>query len=253
MKRASTLLAVISVIAILAGCTSMPSASKHGPLLVGVTPDYPPVVFKESGSIVGIESDFAHLLAGHLGRPLKFVEVPWDGLIPALIRGDIDIIMSGMSVTDARKVRISFSEPYIQAGLGALIRRKESGKYNSPEVIMGSMARIGVQKDTTGDVFVQEHCPKARRIAYMLPSDAALDLLRQRIDVFISDTPALYWLASENEADLVVVEKPFETYDLAWGIRRNNQDLLIAVNQALAAWKQDGTFNRVVKRWVPSK
>lgn len=234
------------------GCsTTKGPGHARGPLLVGVTPDYPPVVFKEAGAIVGIESDLAHLLAGEIGRPVKFVELKWEEQIPALIRGDVDIIMSGMTVTDARKIRINFSQPYMRVGLGALVRQKDRDLYDTPEKITGSDARIGVEKNTTGDVFVQQRCPNARRTSYSQAADGATDLLRKRIDVFIHDTPSVYWLASENEADLMVVRTPFTEDTLAWGLRRNDQQLLTTVNAKLEEWTADGTLNRVIERWIP--
>jgi len=253
MKHFFSLMLCGIVVAGLAGCSTMDEgSSRRGPLLVGVSPDYPPVVFKEADSIVGVESDLAHLMAGELGRPVKFVQLSWNEQIPSLIRGDIDIIMSGMSITDARKIRINFSDPYMKVGLGALIRHKDKAAYDTPEKIMASDARIGVEKGTTGDVFVQQDCPHARRTSYLHPADAARDLLNNRIDIFIHDSPSVYWLASENEADLTVVPTPFRKDELAWGLRRNDQQLLISVNEKLADWKADGTLTRVIERWIPT-
>src|SRR5882757_559527 len=72
------------------------------PLRVGITPNLPPLAFKQNGKIVGIEADFAQQLGKELGREVKFVVLDWSDQIPDLLDGKIDIIMSGMTITKTR-------------------------------------------------------------------------------------------------------------------------------------------------------
>lgn len=222
-------------------------------LRVGVTPDYPPLVFEQGGLTVGLEVDFAHLLAGELGLPLQLVELEWGALIPALLEGKIDLIMSGMSITQARQVRIAFSEPYYETGQMALIRQADRAALGSMEQLTTAPLRIGVIRETTADIFVQRYCPNAKRIVYAQPKDAVWDLApqRKRIDAFLYDTPAIRWFASANEADLFPVETPLTREHLAWGLRRNDEHLLNDVNRCLQKWKQDGQAERLIHRWIP--
>ena len=69
---------------------------------VGVSPDYPPMVFKQNDRITGAEADLALRLGNALGSPVEFVEMGWDQLIASLMEGKIDIIMSGMTITEAK-------------------------------------------------------------------------------------------------------------------------------------------------------
>src|SRR5215471_14493718 len=78
------------------------SAADAAPLRVGVTPNFPPIIYKEGGQLAGAEVDFAQALGAELGRPIQFVELSWEDQIPALADGRIDIIMSSMSITRAR-------------------------------------------------------------------------------------------------------------------------------------------------------
>lgn len=221
-------------------------------LRVGIAPDYPPLIFKRGEAVVGLEADLAAKLAEGLGRSLSFVELPWEGLIPALLGGDIDIIMSGMSITKGRKLRIAFSEPYLNNGLLALMRRTDAGKdYDSPEGIMKSYARIGVMKGTTGDIFVQRNCPNATRVGLSGLKDAVSELRLRGIDLFIHDGYAVAWLVSENEADLTALWKLLEQDHLAWGMRRDDTELVGSVNGLLSQWKRDGVLSDVLRRWLP--
>ena len=100
MTIRNTALSVILVL--LAACSTNPqrggqTGAQPTPLRVGVTPNFPPMIFKLRKSLVGVEVDLAHALGRELGRPVEFVELPWDAQIPALLQGKTDIIMSAMT------------------------------------------------------------------------------------------------------------------------------------------------------------
>jgi polar amino acid transport system substrate-binding protein len=221
-------------------------------LRVGVTSDFAPIVTKEDGILRGLEIDFAVRLADELGHPLDFVELPWDRQIPALLGGEIDLIMSGMTVTDLRRVRIDFCNPYMKSGQMALVRRRDSSKFKTSDDVLRVFDRIGVKKGTTGAGFVQDHCPRAQIVQYLVPNDAALAVRNRRLDVFIYDAPAIWWLASQYESDLAVVPVLLTREDIAWGIKPGNTLFKQQVNAVLDEWKKDGTLQRLLDRWVPA-
>ena len=220
-------------------------------LRVGVTTTYPPIIFRQAGQISGVEADFARLLGTRLARPVYFTEVLWDQQIDALMAGRTDIIMSGMSVTEARAFRIAFTEPYLEAGLMAAVRTDDARQYGSREVLLQTSATVGVIEQTTGDVFMQQNFPNARRVVLSMASDGALALRRRTIDVFVHDGPAIAWLVSENEADLTGIWQPLNRENLAWGVRRDDPRLLAQINEILGTWKRDGTLTNVLVRWLP--
>ena len=259
MTRPPLRLAVLlAALTLWAGCTqeyyrpsSAPTEVPTNALRVGVTSTYPPIIFRQGGQIAGAEADLARLLGARLGRPVYFVEVPWDQQIESLMAGKTDIIMSGMSVTDARAVRIAFTEPYLEGGLMAAVRTEDARQYGSREALLQTSATVGVIERTTGDVFVQQSFPNARRVALSIASDGALALRRRTIDVFVHDGPSIAWLVSANEADLAGIWQPLNRESLAWGIRRDDPQLLAKVNEILRTWKQDGTLSDVLVRWLP--
>jgi ABC-type amino acid transport substrate-binding protein len=223
------------------------------PLLrVGITPNYPPVIFKLNNKITGMERDFAFLLGDALDRDVAFVELPFTELINALMQGKIDIVMSGMSVTQARQVRISFTDPYLKIGQVAMMRVQDSSKYNSLTSIRECNGAVGVVKGTTGEAYVRANFPKAGPIITVEGVREAAGLLNnRRIDLFVYDAPAIVWLVSENETTLKGFWEPLNDESLAWAVNRDDQALLTAVNTALAHWKNAGTVNQLVKKWLP--
>ena len=246
------------VVAVFFGCATAPQqegkTSEGGqPLRVGITPDFPPLVFIQGDRIAGIEAELAMMLGEELGRPVKFVEMKWDAQIPALLEGKTDIIMSSMTVTRERQVRIAFTEPFLKSGLVAAVRAEEVSIYPTSESIMKVIGMVGIVPNTTGESFVQKNFPYAQRSSLSYPRQAANELQQRRIAMFIGDAPTVIWLVSENESTIGGIWQPLNEEYLAWGIRKADQDLLARVNAALAQFRLDGRLERVLQKWLPKQ
>jgi len=235
-------------------CATAQAESPVDPLRVGVAPYYPPIIFKQDGNIAGVEVDLAHRLAKELGKQVKFVEIRRQELIPKLLARKTDIIMSGMSITQARAIRVNFSDQYLRSGLMPMMRFKDAAKYDSNESIKQGFLGIGVVAGTTSEVYARNNFPKAHRItAFPKAGDGAIALKDRTIDIFVHDAPSIMWLVSENETHLTSHWETFNTEDLAWGVRRDDQELLDQVNGILKNWKNDGTLNKMLLKWLPAK
>lgn len=234
------------------GCKTMPlsGSNKNPTLYVGITPDCPPLIFKKGSQILGLEADLAHALAKTLDRPLQFVEVPWDQQINSLLADKFDVIMSAMTITRERQIRIAFSEPYLQQGQTALVRRTDLDRFGTSAKICNANANFAVQRKTTGDIFVQQICRNAASVSNLDPADAAQAICCKMIDIYIHDTSIIAWLASENEADLTTVPIQSPTQAIAWGLKKTDGELLATLNKILEQWKADGTLDRISQRWL---
>ncbi len=249
-KSTANIMVLALILLAFSSCTTTQNTGP-APLRVGITPEFPPMIFLSGGWVAGVEVDMARFLGQKLGRPVQFIPVDWTDQITALLAGKTDIIMSSMTITRPRKVRINFTDPYFKSGLLAMMRSEDAPKYKSHDDVANSFATIGVVGGTTGDVFVQQNFPNSRKIALSKSGDAPSELKRRSIDIFVYDGPAIMWLVSQNEADFVAIKKPLNEEFLAWGVRRDDEALLATVNKILADWKRDGTLNRVLKRWLP--
>jgi len=231
---------------------SKPKEIPPAPLLVGVYPYYPPMIFKEKNQVRGVEADLGVRLGKALGRQADFFELSWERLIPALMEKKIDIIMSGMSITEARKARVNFTDPYLKTGQVALMRAEDASRFNSLASIRESLSTIGVVKGTTGEVFVRDNFPKAANIiSFQKASEASTSLINRRIDLFVHDAPSVAWLVSENEGVLKGYWEPFTEEYLGWALNREDQDLLLQINSVLSTWRKDGTLKEVLTQWLP--
>jgi len=254
-KRCLTIIIFSIFLLCLGGCAA--NAVKTGqtpvnPILVGVTPDYAPVIFKTNEQMTGLEADLARRLAAELRRPIQFVEISWERQIPALLEGKIDIIMSGMTITQARQVRITFSQPYLTSGLMIAFTAKNASKYTSLKNIMESVPVVGFVAGTTGEVYARDKFREGNRMVPVKSSnEGALALKNGRIDIFVYDAPSIVWIVSENEAELKRLPELLNTEYLGWGLRRDDRELLMTVNGLLNKWKNDGTLKETILKWLP--
>lgn len=195
-------------------------------------------------------------LATYLDKTAVFVEVPWEDQIPALLEKRTDIIMSGMSVTLARQYKIEFSKPYFKSGLMIITKNLHKFSFitNRETAFAQSITwRIGVVKGTTGETFIRQKSTGAKAIrAFSNQEDALQALIAGRIDVFVHDAPIALMLAAQHQKE-GIRPLPIMLNDeyLAWGLRKDDPDLIEAVNAYIDQAKQKGTLQKTVKRWIP--
>ncbi len=250
MKRIAFLL---SALALLSGCMTTGVEPDPSILRVGVSPHSQPVIFKQGGVISGIEADYAKLLGEALGKQIRFVEVPWGKQIDYLEQNKTDIIMSGMTITRARSIRINFSTPYMQSGLSGLFRRDSydpSGLLAS--TIVNQSKRVGYVEGTTAEIFVMQRFPQAEKKTYSSLSAAVKALKNGKIEMLVCGAPRAWWLSAMNESDLVAFIDVLNVEPMAWGVRKNNRALLDQINALVAQWTEDGTSKKIILNWIPS-
>jgi polar amino acid transport system substrate-binding protein len=219
-------------------------------LRVGVSPIFPPMVFKQAGQLVGVEVELARAFGKHLGRRVEFVELPWEEQIPALQDRRIDIVMSSMSITPARSFVVDFSQSYLTVWQAPLVRREDQYTYVLGIPLQGK-GSIGVLEGTTGDFLVQRDYPKMRRKTFRSEADAVKALKKKKIDLFISDSTLVWYLAGMHANDgLAAVPIALSKEPVAWGLRKGDQKLLADVNDFLQKASQDGTFKQIAGRWM---
>ncbi len=221
-------------------------------LRIGVAPTGPPVIFRQGEKYSGIEADLARAFCKEIDKIPEFVEVPFNDLIPALLDGKIDIIMSGMSFTEMRAIRVNFTQPYLKVGQMPLVRAEDVSKYPSTLGLINTKGKVGVEFGTTGDYLVQENFLYAERVPYRDISQAPKDLVEGKIDMFIYDSPIIWWYASEYESQgLAPLVAPLSEEFLCWAVRKDDASLLEAANNFLEAFRSSGQLQAVIKKWMP--
>jgi polar amino acid transport system substrate-binding protein len=250
----------LTALSLLSGCaptgqntaasTSIPPGKNI--LRVGVSTSSPPLIFRQGNKIVGLEADLAVELAKYLGKSLRFVELEWDDQIPALLENRIDIIMSGMTSTPLRKVRVDFTVPYFESGQMALIRRTDAARYSTGLFSFATSSAIGVIRDTTGEYYVETQFSSIKKKSYKNSSAAVEDLIEKDIVMFIHDAPMIIYLASENESrGLTFLFALLTKEPLAWAVSKDNAELLKSANSFLQTINDEGKLKKIINRRIP--
>jgi len=261
IKKSVVQLTCLVIVSIFLGCAgtvkeeivSQPAPPPENVLQVGVSPTAPPLIFYKDTGVVGLETEFAGALAKSLGKTARFIMLGWDDLIPALTEKRIDIIMSGMSVTKMREGRISFTAPYLKAGQMALVRNQDAAMYPSAASIKNTQARVGFMQGTTGSFLVQQEFQlTTRKISFGFVKDAIQALVEERVDLFIDDAPVIWYKGTTQEAQgLTPIPILLTEESLAWGVRKDDAQLLNAANLFLETWKNDGRLKNAITKWMP--
>ena len=223
-------------------------------LRIGTSASYPPLTFRQDGELQGVEADLARAVGEDLKVKTRLVEMPWEDLIAALNDKRIDVIMSGMSVTEERSRRVLFTEPYMKIGQMALIRNADMVQWSQPRALFAKGARVGVKTGTTGEAFARNTLPDAVITSFTSIDEGTDALAADKVDIFIHDAPTIWRLAANTatqKAGLIGLYRPLTDETLAWAVRRQDQGLANALNQSLANMKNDGALGRVLGKWIP--
>ena len=131
---------------------------KRGTLRVGMEPGYMPFeLTNQKGEIIGFDVDMGKRMAKAMGVELEPVSTAWDGIIPALLTGKFDIIMSGMTLTQERNMSINFADPYMVIGQTVLVNKKHEGTVKSYKDLNDPTYTVASKLGTTGEQGTKAH------------------------------------------------------------------------------------------------
>jgi polar amino acid transport system substrate-binding protein len=213
-----------------------------------------PLAFKERNELAGVEPDLARKLAQDLQLSLVLIELPWEELIPALDAGRIDVIMSGMSITEERRRRIEFTDPYLRVGQMALFRTEDAAEMRDPASLAAPASRVGYVRATTGEAYVEGNLKGATRVPFDSIEQGVAALRSDEIDAFVHDAPTIWHIIGglDSEEEQLTSGYRFLTEEyLAWAVRKRDGDALRErLNRVLASWKSDGRLEWTLDRWI---
>mgnify|MGYP003390328486 FL=1 len=219
---------------------------------VGTSADYPPITTTAEGKVVGIDADLAAELGKRTGKDFQFKVLPWSSLIMALEQGDIDVIMSGMSITPERAEKVAFTTPYFSVGQMAIIRVEDLARFSSPLKILQPNVRVGFVADTTGAKYVKQFAGMTTLRSFASVEPALQALLNGEIDCLVHDSMTSWMVDKERRySSLMSLRNPMTQEELAWAVSKDQPQLLELLNSNLAAMLEDGTVDKAVNQWIP--
>ena len=261
MKKFGRILSVVLCFVMLlafAACSKAPEKTddtglktvESGKLIMATNAAFPPYEYYEGDTIVGIDAEIAQLIADKLGLTLEIADIEFDSIIPGVQQGKYDMGMAGMTVTDERKEKVSFSDSYAKGVQVVIV--KTGSEIKSMDDIDGH--KIGVQQGTTGDIYASDTPENGGYgeesvVRYANGALAVEGLKSGKVDcVIIDNEPAKAYVAA-NEG-LEILEGTWVDEDYAISFAKDNTALQQAVNDALKELIADGSVQKVVDKYI---
>ncbi|MCG6983435.1 MAG: transporter substrate-binding domain-containing protein, partial [Deltaproteobacteria bacterium] len=205
----------------------------------------------KKGEFVGFDIDMAKEMAKAMGVKFVPVNTAWDGIIPALTTKKFDIIMSGMTITQERNLKINFADPYIIVGQTILLNKKLLGTVKSYKDLNDPKYIVTSKLGTTGEMAVKRLIPKATYKSFETEPEAALEVVNGKADAFVYDLPyCAVFNAQQGKDKLVFLDEPFTFEPLAWAINKGDPDFLNWLNNFLRQVKNDGRYEQIYNKWI---
>ena len=212
---------------------------KRGALRVGLATFVPWAMRDKNGELIGFEIDVAKQLAKDMGVGIEFVPTAWDGIIPALIAGKFDTIISGMSITSKRNLTVNFTRPYANTGyiLMASTERADKKGLKTLADFNKSGITIATRRASTGAVAMQKNFPKAKLIHFDDDTLAFQEAANGNVDG-VSSTPP---------------KAAFEVERRAGKLRVVSHELMSPTREAFALRKGDPDALNFFNNWIQEK
>ena len=254
--------AAAAALLVLTGCSKSDDAKSSASsadtlekptLVVGMELAYPPFEGKdEQGNPAGVSVDFMKDFAKSAGKAIKIENIAFDGLIPALLTGKVDMVMSSMTITDERRKTVDFSDPYANAMLG-ILTHKGSG-IKSVEDLNQKGRRIAAKIGSTGYLYAQNNLKNAAVTALPDESACVMEVATGKADGFIYDQLTIYRNWQKNPETTEAVFIPFQKVE-PWGVavRKGDAKLLNVLNVFIADYRKQGGFDRLTEKHLKAE
>jgi polar amino acid transport system substrate-binding protein len=226
---------------------------KRGELRVAVQTQGPPFsMIDKNGERTGSSVELVKLMAQEMGVKIAFIDLDWDGLLPALISGKADMLAADMTPTLARATRVAFSKPFMH--VGPVVAAKEGSKFTSTEACKAPGAKIAVLFGSTGEKLAKTAFPKAEIKSYKGGGTLLLDAVSSgRADCLLNDSSAVAGQsAGYPKGTFRVMPGLLAKEPLAYATRYDSLDLLTWINLFIDQTTLDGRLAANLDYWVNS-
>src|ERR687892_1063171 len=223
----------------------------EGTLTVGSCLDYRPFEFFKKGEDepTGFDVELTDAIAAELGLEVEWVRANFDTIFTAVSVGEFDMVAAASTITEERQETVDFSDPYYNARQ-ALTVQSESGISSTDD--LGEGDTVGVQKGTTGKAWAEENlAPQGVEIkVFDVVTGAFTDLESGAVQGVVNDEPSSA-AEIENRPGLEIAESIDTDEDYGFAFSKDNPDLTLAVNEALQAVIDAGTYEEIFMKYFP--
>jgi polar amino acid transport system substrate-binding protein len=233
-------------------CASGFSAAQTKELVVGSSATYRPFAYESpTKEIVGYDVDMIKAIAKKVGLQIKIVNTPWTGIFAALNNGDVDLVISGVTINDKRKQSYDFTTPYFEARQLIAVQKESNAK--SLKDLAGK--KIGVVTGSTGDDTASREFGKTNPDIRRFESTPVVisELANNGLDAAIGDNGVIAFRVQEHKQLKTVDDPSFPKEYFGIVVKQGNKALLDKLNTGLAAVKADGSYAQIYKKWFQAE
>ena len=233
---------------------TLPTAVE-GVLTMATNAAFPPYEYIEGGAIVGIDAEIAGAIAEKLGLEVQIEDMEFDAIIEAVKSGKADIGLAGMTVTPDRAEEVNFTASYA-TGVQVVIVTEDSAITSVDDLFAeGASTVIGVQRNTTGDLYTTwdlEDAGLATIDRYSKGAEAVQALKTGKVDCVVIDNEPAKAFVSEVEG-LKILDTEYILEEYAGAMNKDNTELFEAVNKALEELIADGTVQAIIDKYISAE
>ncbi|MES2597120.1 MAG: transporter substrate-binding domain-containing protein [Verrucomicrobiota bacterium] len=228
---------------VLLGC------AKRDVLIIGTDATYPPFEFvDENGKFSGVSVVLGEEIAKKLGKPVEFRNINFDGLIPALQTGQIDLIISSLTASEQRRQTIDFSDPYVKTGLSILVAKNST--VQSGDDLKTPGRKLAVRIATTGEQWCRAYLKDAKLVALDTDAACVLEVVNGTVDAWVYDQVSVMNYHAKHPEHTRALLAPLREEVWAVGLKKGRDDLKAKVNETIAQMKKDGAFAKLADRFL---
>jgi ABC-type amino acid transport/signal transduction systems, periplasmic component/domain len=235
----------------LAGCGGN-TQSEAKVLKIGTDAAFAPFEFQDEKSkeYTGFDVDLINAIGKQMGYEVKIQNTGFDGLIPALEAGNVDAVISAMTITEERGKKVNFTKPYYKSGLSVVVK-SDNNVIKGFKELEGK--NIAVQIGTTGAEEAKKIKDAKVREFNTVP-EAFLELKAGGVDAVVNDLPVNeYYIAKSGSKDAKLVGELLTAEDYGIATAKKNTELAGKLDKALEELKKNGEYAKIYEKWFGKK
>lgn len=253
-------LALVAVLAgVLAGCgredvvegpaATLEAARARGHLVVALEPEFKPFEYlDDKGTLMGFDVDLAREIAKELGVDVKFRSVEWESILPALLTGEADLVVSGMTATEERAQKVAFTRPYHQTITCLLVSTERASGIATFDELDEDGRVVVVKEGTTGDQAARARLKHATVKAFPTELAAAQEVATGMADAFLYDLVSIRNHHARAPSTTYVLEAPVTSEPYAIACRRGEPETVKRLDAILSSMDADGRLEQLHER-----
>jgi len=261
MKKLLTYLLVFASLLTLTACAGMDLGKSTSPaldrivasgeLVVGTAASMPPLnMTTKDGEIIGMEIDLAQAMANSMGVKLRVAPMQFHELLPALEAGKIDMILSGMTITPQRNMKVAFVGPYFRSGKAILTKLPTMAQAQTPEDVNDPRKSVVTLRGSTSEQFVKNNLTKVKLVTANSYDEAIDMVINGKVDAMFADyTICVVTIFRYPEEKLLTVVSPLTYEPLGIALPDNDPLFVNWVENYLDTLEDSGALEELTWEW----